>query len=645
MPGQAQIFGERGSLSGLVQGYGVRPQQQEMAAAIEEAIAAGESLVCEAGTGMGKTFAYLAPALLCGRKTIISTGTRHLQDQLFGKDLPLVRRAVDRPVQAVRLKGVNNYLCRHRLEQAERNPARTVAELRQIRAWSARTAEGDLAELSGVPEEAPARTAVSLSDMNNCLGAACDFYDNCFVFRARRRAQTADLVVVNHHLFLLDLALRKTGGMSLLPQAELVVFDEAHQLPALASRFFGRALDSRQLATLLKDSRKAHQEEAGDLPEFPDLLAAVQQALLDLRRAFPADDQRRAWPELRTTPEVAAALDSLAERLQTLYPVLEALSERGKLLSNCGARLFAALELLEKFHEETEPGYVQWLEIRDNEFFLHHTPLDVAAAFQSHISEHDGVLVFTSATLSVQRRFDYFAAQLGLGAVKTRLWDSPFDFERQSLLYLPRGLPHPSAAAAAFTEAVVEQALPLLRLTGGRAFFLFTSYRALNQATGLLREALDFPILAQGEASRMELLERFKEVQPAVLAGTRSFWEGVDVRGQALSCVIIDKLPFAAPGDPVQEARAAQLQEQGRNPFLECQVPEAAIVLKQGIGRLLRDRNDYGVLMICDPRLSTKGYGRAFLDSLPPMPRTERLADAAAFFQQREEQSRHAAGP
>ncbi len=635
MPDQAQIFGERGSLSGLVRDYSVRPQQQEMAAAIEEAIAAGASLVCEAGTGMGKTFAYLAPALLYGRKTIISTGTRHLQDQLFDKDLPLVRQAVGGSVQAVRLKGVSNYLCRHRLGQAERNPARMGADLRQVRAWSAHTREGDLAELSEMPEDAPARAAVSLSDLDSCLGAACDFYDDCFVFRARRRAQAADLVVVNHHLFLQDLVLRKTTGGGLLPQAELVVFDEAHQLPALASQFFGRALGGKQLATLLKDSQKAYREEAGDLPEFPDLLASAQQALLDLRRAFPADDQRLAWAGLRATPEVAAALASLAEQLQALYPALGALSERGKLLSNCCDRLYSALELLEKFHEEAEPGYVQWLEIRDNEFLLHHTPLDVADAFQSHISEHGGVLVFASATLSVQRRFDYFTAQLGLGEAKTRLWDSPFDFARQSLLYLPRGLPRPSAPA--FTETVVERALPVLRLTGGRAFFLFTSHRALRQATGLLREALDFPVLAQEDAPRTELLERFKDAQPAVLAGTRSFWEGVDVRGQALSCVIIDKLPFAAPGDPVQEARRAQLQEQGRDPFWERQVPEAAIVLKQGIGRLLRDRRDYGVLMICDPRLSTKGYGRAFLDSLPPMPRTEQLDDVAAFFRQREE--------
>ena len=633
----ADILGSRGILSELVHDYSDRPQQVEMAEAIREAIDQGESLICEAGTGTGKTFAYLVPALQSGYKVIISTGTRHLQDQLFTRDLPLVRKAVGRPLNVALLKGRANYLCLHRLGQAEFDSRRLDRQARgflaDIRAWSQQTGSGDLAELSHIPEDASVRPAC-VSTVDNCLGQECDFYDDCFVFRARRRAVEADLAVVNHHLFLADMVLKEAGYGELLPSAEVVIFDEAHQLPELASQFFSQTLSSRQLMELVSDSRTAYFEEAADLPEFPGMLDHCEKAIRDLRLSFSGEDKRVAWAGLKETADVSAALSTLLDKMDAVYQVLEDFAGRGKSLDNCHKRTGTALAYLDQFNDREEDEYIRWLELRGNGFFLHRTPLDIADVFRTRISEYDCLSIFTSATLSVNRRFDHFSAQLGLEEVKSVSWDSPFDFKTQSLLYLPRGLPDPGTPG--FTGSVVEKSIPLLRLTRGRAFFLFTSHRALRQAAELVGEALDYPILVQGDAPRTELLETFRTTPNAVLLGTSSFWEGVDVRGQALSCVIIDKLPFAAPDDPVLRARLKQMEELGRNPFMEYQVPEAVLALKQGIGRLLRDKNDYGVLMIGDPRLRTRPYGRIFLNSLPEMTFTEELSDIEDFFLQHE---------
>ena len=633
----ADILGENGVLTDLIPDFAVRPQQLEMAEAIREAIDKRESLICEAGTGTGKTFAYLVPALQSGYKVIISTGTRHLQDQLFTRDLPLVRKAAGQPVNVALLKGRANYLCLYRLGQAEVDARRLDRQARSyladIRSWSQRTGSGDLAELYHIPEDASVKPAC-ISTADNCLGQECDFYDDCFVFRARRRAVEADLAVVNHHLFLADMVLKEAGYGELLPSAELAIFDEAHQLPELASQFFSETLGSRQLLELVSDSRAAYFEEAADLPDFPGMLDQLEKALRDLRLSFPREDKRVAWAGLKETADVSAALSALLEQMAAVSQVLEAFADRGKLLDNCHKRIAAALAMLHQFNETEADEYIRWLEIRGNGFFLHQTPLDIADVFRTRMGEYDCMSIFTSATLSVDRRFDHFSAQLGLEEVKARGWDSPFDFKTQSLLYLPRGLPDPRTSG--FTESLVEKSVPLLQLTRGRAFFLFTSHRALRRAAELIGETLDYPILVQGDAPRTELLETFRTTPHAVLLGTSSFWEGVDVRGQALSCVIIDKLPFAAPGDPVLNARLARMEEQGRNPFVEYQLPEAVLTLKQGIGRLLRDKNDYGVLMIGDPRLRTRPYGRIFLNSLPEMTHTEELSDIEAFFRKHE---------
>ena len=611
-----------------------------MAEAIEEALNKGESLICEAGTGTGKTFAYLVPALLSDySKVVISTGTRHLQDQLFARDLPLVRRAVGRPINVALLKGRANYLCLHRLQQAETDSRRPDGQARSylsdIRAWSQRTGSGDLAELTQIPEDAPVRSTC-VSTVENCLNQDCDHYDDCYVFHARRRAADADLIVVNHHLLLADMMLKKAGYGELLPTPDVVILDEAHKLPALASQFFSETLSSRQLLELASDSGAAYLEEAADLPDFPATLDRFDKAVRDLRLSLPKEDARTSWNELKDNPEVCAALSALLEQMAEVSETLEAFAGRGKLLDNCHKRLVAAQNMLDRFNETATEAdkYVRWAELRGRWFYLNQTPLDIADVFQTRINEYGCMNVFTSATLSVAQRFEHFSSQLGLDGVEARHWDSPFDFKTQSLLYLPRGLPEPRAPD--FTARLIEKSLPLLRLTRGRAFLLFTSHRALRQAAELIRSVLDYPVLVQGAAPRTELLETFRESANAVLLGTSSFWEGVDVRGQSLSCVIIDKLPFAAPDDPVLSARLARMEEQGRNAFMEYQLPEAALTLKQGIGRLLRDKSDYGVLMIGDPRLKTKFYGRIFLDSLPEMTHTTDLKDVEAFFQHHE---------
>ena len=638
----ADILGEDGAIAGLVPDFTIRPQQVEMAEAIREAIDSGESLICEAGTGTGKTFAYLVPALQSGHKVIVSTGTRHLQDQLFTRDLPLVRKAVGRALNVALLKGRANYLCLLRLKQAEADPRRLDQQgrsyLSDIRAWSQRTGSGDLAELTHIPEDASVRPAC-VSTVDNCLGQDCDFYDDCFVFRARRRAADADLAVVNHHLFLADMVLKEAGYGELLPTAEVAIFDEAHQLPELASQFFSETLGSRQLLELVSDTRTAYFEEAADLPDFPQMLDHFQKAIRDLVLSFPREDSRAAWAVIKEKEEVSAALSTLLEKMAGVHKVLEDFAARGKALDNCYRRVVAVSALLDRFNEREEDEYIRWLEIRGKGFYLHQTPLDIARVFRSRMEEIESTNVFTSATLSVNRQFDYFSARLGLDDVEARGWDSPFDFIAQSLLYLPRGLPDPRSME--FTGALVEKAAPLLRLTRGRAFFLFTSHRALRQAAGLIGDVLDYPILVQGDAPRTELLEAFRSTPHAVLLGTSSFWEGVDVRGQALSCVIIDKLPFASPGDPVLNARLTRMEEQGGNPFLEYQVPEAVLALKQGIGRLIRDSSDYGALMIGDPRLRTRPYGRIFLNSLPEMAHTGELRDVEAFFNRHEATRNH----
>ncbi|NHZ69859.1 MAG: DEAD/DEAH box helicase [Thermotogales bacterium] len=629
----SECLSSDGALASEVPGFAARPQQQQMAEAVERVLEQGEALIVEAGTGTGKTFAYLVPALLSGQKVIISTGTRHLQDQLFHRDLPTVRSALAVSVNAALLKGRANYLCHHRLDstrsEGRLRDRQQVGQLEAIYDWSGRTRSGDVAELTGIPEDAPIWPRVT-STAENCLGQQCEWIAKCHVAQARRAAQEADLVVINHHLLCADLALKEEGFGELLPGADVFIIDEAHQLPDTAARFFGLTLSSRQLQELAQDSITEYLRETTDQEGLPAIARQLEHALQDVRLAMGEGEQRSPWSRLAGNADLKKHLATLGESLAELSTALEQQAERSRGLDNCCQRALKLQGLLLQATEHPPANHVHWFETWRQSFRINLTPLDVADIFSSQRQELPSCWVFTSATLSVNGAFDHFARQLGLEDASTLSLDSPFDFQNNALFYVPEGLPEPNDAS--FTERMLDISEQIIRAARGRTFVLFTSYRALHIAQRRLQASCDFPLLVQGSAPRNELLERFRELGNAVLLGTSSFWEGVDVRGGALSCVIIDKLPFASPGDPVWQARIDALKEQGGNPFIDEQLPHAVITLKQGVGRLIRDVDDRGVLVICDPRLVGKSYGRVFLNSLPDMKRTRDFEAVTAFF-------------
>ncbi len=631
----AELLNATGPLAARLTGFVARAGQQQMAARIEATLADAGVFIAESGTGTGKTFAYLLPVLCSGKKTLISTGTRHLQDQLYHRDLPLVRDALGIPVSVALLKGRANYLCRYRLARtaaegrfASRHQA---ADFQKLVAWAGRTRRGDIAEVSEIPEDAELWPYVT-STAENCLGGSCPDFGNCCVNTARREALAADVVVVNHHLFFADLALREEGFSQLLPGVEAVVFDEAHQLAEIASVFFGQSLSAYQINGLARDTVAEDVREKSGVAGLTAAAHKLEKAVADFRLAFGREPRRDALDKLEDDKGLRAALTELAARLDALAQALALAAPKGQGLANCHRRCLELAERLSRIRETTS-DYIAWYETTPRGFSLYLTPLDVSGPFRSQLDGSGKAWVFTSATLAVNKSFAHFQTQLGLETAETGLWHSPFDYAGQTLLYLPSGLPDPNAPD--YTARVIEAALPVLAASRGRAFLLFTSHRALRQAEELLRGRLDYPLLVQGEAPRSLLLERFRAAGDAVLLGTSSFWEGVDVRGEALSCVIIDKLPFATPDDPVLRARGRAMEEAGRNPFVEYQLPSAVIALKQGAGRLIRDESDHGVLMLCDPRLLKRGYGKTFLDSLPPMPRTRALEDVERFFEKR----------
>jgi ATP-dependent DNA helicase DinG len=629
----AEIFAPDGWLANRIDGFSYRPQQQEMAQAVADTIESGGVLICEAGTGTGKTYAYLVPALMSRRKVIISTGTKNLQDQLYHRDLPKVRQSLSSPVSAALLKGRANYLCIHRLENTLVEEIRLTREqlgqLQEIRDWSTATHSGDISEMSQIPEDASVWPVVT-STTDNCLGQECSAYSKCFLVEARKRAQEADLVVINHHLLCADLALKEEGFGELLPSADCFILDEAHQLPEVAGNFFGVSLSGRQLSELIKDCITEYHREAKDTPQLLERAERLKQASQELRLAFGLEARRGAWSELTENPSVVAHLEQLQTALSDLLEALTAIEGRDKGLDSIKERCELQLQRLQQLLDEGEVDSIRWYETSRQSYRLNRTPLEIATIFRSMMQEHHAAWVFTSATLAVGDSFEHFSSQLGLQEAQTHCWDSPFDYPRQAVWYLPQGLPEPSDRN--FNRTVSDLSLPVLKASKGRAFLLYTSHRALQEAADYLKDKLDYPMLVQGTAPRTELVEQFRELGNAVLLGTSSFWEGIDVRGQALCCVIIDKLPFASPGDPVLQARIDALRQQGGNPFMTFQLPQAAISLKQGAGRLIRDEMDKGVLVICDPRLLNKPYGKVFIRSLPPMTKTRDLDVVKRFF-------------
>jgi len=635
-----RLLGPQGPLARVIENFESRREQQLMADWVGETLAARGMLAIEAGTGTGKTFAYLVPALLSGRQVIISTGTRTLQDQLFHRDLPTVARALGRPARVALLKGRANYLCRHRLDLAESMPQlpgmRPPSErmIARIRRWSRDTTTGDLFEVKSLRDSDPAWAAVT-STRENCLGTACPEYSRCHVVAARREAQAADIVVVNHHLLLADLALKDEGFGELLPGTEAVILDEAHQVPEIAAQFFGREFSARQAAAFARDAlaELARLGLAGTAAR--ERLTALETAVAEGTAAIGAVSERIDWGAL---PDAfLGALERARETLGQLGQELSAADPEDPGLRHAMRRAAKLAETLEAIVDAGEDAGLRWVEAGGRGYTLSYTPFEVSARLGELMRAQGGAWIFTSATLAVGDDFSHFLGRIGAPAASTVRIDSPFDFERQALIYLPEGMPDP--ACRDYTDRVLAAALPLVEAAGGRSFLLFTSHRALAEAARSLASRPDFakryPLLVQGEAPRETLLRRFRELGNAVLLGTASFWEGVDVRGHALALVVIDKLPFAAPEDPLLKARLEGIRRRGGNPFQEFQLPQAVLALKQGFGRLIRDREDFGVVVLCDPRLRTRGYGKLFLAALPPATITTDVDEAASFLRRR----------
>ena len=619
----AYLLSEDGPIAKLVPGFAAREQQQEMAERIASALEKGEHLIAEAGTGTGKTFAYLVPALMSQSKVLISTGTKNLQDQLFHKDLPIVSKALAVPATVAILKGRANYLCLHRLDLAEQEGRFRTPEMAQsvirIREWSTHTSSGDTAEMSSISEEDMIWSSVT-STSDNCLGSDCNYFDNCHLIEARRNAQAADVVVINHHLLFADMMLREDGFAELLPQADAIIVDEAHQLPEVASSFFGEAISGNQLIELARDSESEYLTEINEDPNFIRIASILQKLTKDLRLTFGVEQRRADWQSISHNNEFKKALLAVSKQLDKLQAQLLPLAERSKGLESCYERCVELRSRFTRLTTDVPDDHIHWFETHRRSFTLHITPFDISEIFHSQMEIMNVAWIFTSATLTVANSFDHFKQRLGIETDNTAIWDSPFDYAKQAVMYVPEDLPEPTTDE--YTEAVVEKALPIIEACQGGVFFLFTSHKALQQAAELLDAELDVPLMVQGDKPRDVLLSEFRHHGNAVLLGTSSFWEGVDVRGEALTCVIIDKLPFASPGDPVLKARIDTMRKQGGNPFMDYQLPTAVITLKQGAGRLIRDVNDRGVLMLCDPRLITKSYGKIFLDSLPTMMKT-----------------------
>jgi ATP-dependent DNA helicase DinG len=661
----ARALDEGGALANAIPGYAPRPAQQRLGVAIAETMAERGALVAEAGTGTGKTYAYLVPALLSGQRVIVSTGTKALQDQLYHRDLPKVREALGLGLRTALLKGRSNYLCLQRTELAKGAPVfsgrEQIAQFERIVQWSKRTRRGDLAEIEDLPEDSPLRGLVT-STVENCLGSECPFWSDCFVVKARAEAQAADLVVINHHLLLADLAIKEEGFGEILPGASAFVLDEAHQLPDLASQFFGESVSARMLIDLTRDAIGACGKVAGSLASVSPAVRELEAAIRLLRAQCEGLPQRGTlallldhhadMPALVRTLDaamagLAAAVAPMKEAAPEFAAVLTRLELFQKRLRTWAEGAPGLLEMDagdEASNEHAAPtdgaedddradtashGEVRWFELTQRGFAFSITPLDVAGPLRRYREQSKAAWIFTSATLAVGGDLKHIAWKLGLHEPRTLLEQSPFDWKTQSLAYFPPGLPEPSSRD--YTERVVAAVRPVLEASKGRAFLLFTSHRALREAAALLAGG-PWPLFVQGTAPRLQLIEQFRASGNGVLLGAASFWEGVDVAGDALSVVVIDKLPFAAPDDPVLEARLEAVRRRGGNPFLAEQVPTAAIALKQGVGRLIRRHDDRGVLVLCDPRLVSKPYGRVFMASLPPLTRTKALADVQAFF-------------
>lgn len=628
----AELLGAQGPFAHHSPGFAPRSQQQAMAEAVASAIAGRSRLVVEAGTGTGKTYAYLVPALASGRRVVVSTGTKNLQDQLFFRDLPRVRDALGLPVRVSLLKGRANYLCIYRLRKAVMDPRSRVsrAKLGFVDDWAIRTDSGEVSELPPTVVDDQLLPLVT-STADNCLGGKCPDFAECHVVKARRAAQAADLVVVNHHLLFADFRL-KEEGFGVLPGADAVIVDEAHQLPELAAQFFGEKVSTRQLSDLARDIA-VEVQAFRDMPKLTEALDQLALATIELERPFnEVGAGRLGLDDFADRPGVASALGAARTALDECRDTLQAVAERSTGLAHCAGRATTMAAALHHIAGDAGPGLVRWAESAGRGGALHAAPVEPIDGFRRFMAAYPGAWVFTSATLAAGADFQHFTATLGLDDAETLRLDSPFDYAEQARLHVPRGLPDPNDPA--YSDAVADTLVPLIEASGGGAFVLCTSYRAMDRIAERLRAALPFPLFVQGEAGKSALIDQFAKAGNGVLVATASFWEGVDVKGAALRLVAIDKLPFNQPGDPVFEARLKLIRERGGNPFIELQLPRAITALRQGVGRLIRDRSDRGMVVLCDPRLRSKGYGRKVVASLPPIPALKEPAEACAWLRE-----------
>ncbi|EFV41565.1 hypothetical protein HMPREF0864_01005 [Enterobacteriaceae bacterium 9_2_54FAA] len=625
-------FAPDGILTKAIRGFKPREAQQHMAEAVTKAIQFKEELVVEAGTGTGKTYAYLVPALRSGAKVIISTGSKALQDQLYARDLPTVRDALKFAGKLALLKGRSNYLCLERLEQQSmvggELASEALSDLMHLRGWAIQTEDGDVSNCHGVSEDSIIWPLVT-STNDNCLGSDCPQYKDCFVVKARRRAMDADIIVVNHHLFLADLVVKETGFGELIPDADVMIFDEAHQLPDIASQYFGQQLTSRQLMDLAKDITIAYRTEVRDTAQLQKCADRLSQSAQDFRLALGDPGYRGNLREALALPEVQRALVLLDDALELCYDVVKMSLGRSALLDAAFERATTYRNRLKRLRDVSIPGYSYWYECNSRHFVMALTPLTVAEKFNEVMKDKPGSWIFTSATLAVNDDVSHFTARLGLNKAKSLLLPSPFDYANQAMLCVPRFLPTPNQRGAA--RQLARMLRPVIEANEGRCFFLCTSHAMMRDLAEEFRATMTLPVLLQGETSKPRLLAEFVAAGNALLVATSSFWEGVDVRGDTLSCVIIDKLPFTSPDDPLLKARIEDCRVRGGDPFAEVQLPDAVITLKQGVGRLIRDTSDRGVVIICDNRLVMRPYGEVFLNSMPPAPRTRDLNKVIEF--------------
>jgi ATP-dependent DNA helicase DinG len=654
-------FSPDGPLARAMADFEPRAGQVDMAGAVAKVFEHGGVLLAEAGTGTGKTLAYLVPAILSRERVLISTGTKNLQEQIYFQDIPALREALGIPFTATCMKGRANYLCLHKLDQLQDGAGPAVHDvfLPMIREWSARTEIGDRAELRDLPEDLAFWNEVSAT-ADTCLGAECPRYDDCFVTRMRQRAAASDVVIVNHHLLCADASVRQNAYGEVIPSCSRAIIDEAHQLEDIATQHFGFSVSNYRFEELARDVEKVRSsaiEERSDKQEIAKALERLRDHakafFTELAFAHRGDGRMKSEERVRATEEslghtrdaaahLTGALDLLEATLALIRPArpqsgtidpdaVEAdvadAREGVQALARRAGELRTELRFLLRSGDD---AYVYFVEFRGRGVFLRASPIDVSSIVRELLIDKMHTTVLTSATLTVDGSFEYIRARLGIRDADEIRLASEFDFARQAILYLPRRMPDPRDAN--FPVAAGREVTEILKRTRGRAFVLFTSYATMRAVQAIAEMALDYPILAQGSAPRSQLLNQFRETPHSVLFATSSFWQGVDVVGEALSCVIIDKLPFASPGDPITAARIDAIRARGGDPFGEYQVPLAILALQQGLGRLIRHRRDRGVLAVLDPRLRTKGYGRRFIASLPPAPVVHELASIDAFF-------------